>query len=432
MIHIDFNRKEVLNSLSKLLCWFETIEQKDGLYGPVVHFWGNSINYCGPGMDWRLEGYLLALLNLFKTTKDKSYFKKIFKYIKLFEKFSYKDGSLRNSHFQANPVNIGTPHEAAAYYALSEVGNYLKDESIFTDRRESIKKLVGKYVDDFLIKKLWNITLECFNDWPYSIFDIVTPNKIATIINLLISYQKLTNNDYSYYIVSSANWIIKKQKLRGKAKGGICQTHGKYENLFFPFYNARCVIPLNKAYEISGNKKYLDCKNQIINFIIRNSLNNGFKQIVVSDAEDIDNPIWIAGMGDILYALLNCDEDNILIKKIIEKNIEFLISQQLNSGGFPSAQGFDIDKRSFKDIIPVAGWNDKILFFFSEIIKDKSKKIPKSTIKEESTICSCNDKEALYIENNDKILIKDKKFGEHLYLWNKKDLYPKVNLTEEY
>ncbi|MFC2044507.1 hypothetical protein ACFLT8_04885 [Chloroflexota bacterium] len=429
MMIVHYNTEAVLQATSNLLSWFETVEQREGLGGPVVHWWGSTFDYCGPGMDWRLEGYLLSLLNLFKLTEDDTYLKRILKYVELFERYSYKDGSLRVSHFQANPMNVGSPHESAAYYGLASVAAFFKKEQLSTEASK-MAKLVGVYINSFLLNKLWNDTLKCFNDWPYSIFDIVTPNKVATIINLLFSAQNLLETDYSYYIKHCADWILRKQSSYGKTRGGICQTHRKYENLFFPYYNSRCVIPLQKAYDLTGNKEYLECKNNVIDFILRNANSDfGFKQIVVADGEDIDNPRWIAGMGDILHALLYADSANDKVKEIIENNLNFVLCMQMKSGVFPAAQGFSSNKTSFKDIFPVSGWNDKMLNFLTRLLTfgiNEKIDMPASTVGTERRECFYDGKEMLFEETERHITLYDLKTEEIFYLWNKKEIFPEI------
>ena len=435
MLKINYDRSAVLQSISNLLKWFETVEQRDGLGGPVVHWWESTLDYCGPGMDWRLEGYLLSLLNLYEITEDDSYLKKILTYIPLFEKFSYKDGSLKVSHFQANPMNVGSPHESAAYYGLASTAVFFKRNNMYPEDVVKITKLVKNYIDNFLMRKLWNDTLKCFNDWPYSIFDIITPNKVATIINLLISAQELLKCDYSYYIRHCANWILQKQSTHGKTAGGICQTHRKYENDFFPYYNARCVIPLQKVFELTKNKKYLMCKDKIIDFIVRNKNNNfGFKRVVVDDGKDIGKPYWIAGMGDILLALLYADS-NKTAKEIIETNLDIILYKQLKSGAFPSAQGFYFNKVSFMDILPVCGWNDKMLNFLTELVSlDSNEKviIPAAEVEIERKKCFYNNKELLFEETARYIKLYDPKNKKIYYLWYKEKIFPTINKIHDF
>ena len=54
-------------ALARAAAWLETMRvapeahpaggdvQRGGYGGPVVHWWRDSLRYCGPGFDWRYE-----------------------------------------------------------------------------------------------------------------------------------------------------------------------------------------------------------------------------------------------------------------------------------------------------------------------------------------------------------------------------------------
>jgi len=396
---------KITQSISNLLVWFDTMNTNDGIAGPVSHYWGNCFDYIGPGFDWRYEGYFIALSEIYKKNKSQDILAKLYKAWNDVKKAQYENGALRCSHFQANPINYGTPHEPALFHGLCHFSDILK--YIDKDSFEEIKSFIKKYLDNFLFKYLWNPTYGAFNDWPFSVRDLVTPNKNATILELLVDCVDIFSKDYTDYILKTTDFLLKCQELdkNSPVYGGIFQTYNKYQDMYFPYYNARCILGLNSANKILNKDKIKTQTLLIADFIKRNMDNSGFSsQIVKKNGDVISTPKWIAGAGDILDVLYDFDKEK--IKKLFLDNY---LPLQMCSGAFSTSID-DNNIPDFESVLPVAGWNDKMLRFLARLLPEQAL-LSKAEISDFNKKVKWRNKIWNYKEDNSKIALIQERIG---------------------
>ncbi|NDJ59491.1 MAG: hypothetical protein GYB67_00110, partial [Chloroflexi bacterium] len=66
----------IATATARLAAWFATMrtptaqDGAQGYTGPVAHWWQNTLQFTGVGLDWRYEGLIHAYLNLYRATAD--------------------------------------------------------------------------------------------------------------------------------------------------------------------------------------------------------------------------------------------------------------------------------------------------------------------------------------------------------------------------
>jgi hypothetical protein len=101
--------------------WFDAMRvtwPTPGYGGPVVHWWNHCLVYRGAGLDWRYEGIVDGYLTLWRRTGDRRWLAKATRAGNDLVEGQLANGCFRNSMFELNPGDGGTPHEAAADVAL--------------------------------------------------------------------------------------------------------------------------------------------------------------------------------------------------------------------------------------------------------------------------------------------------------------------------
>ena len=66
----------IVQAVSKLDAWLETMRGPDGYGGPVAHWWQNCLQFTGAGLDWRYEGIVIGYLNLYQKTGNEQWLAK--------------------------------------------------------------------------------------------------------------------------------------------------------------------------------------------------------------------------------------------------------------------------------------------------------------------------------------------------------------------
>ncbi|MEK6839558.1 MAG: hypothetical protein AABX72_01340, partial [Nanoarchaeota archaeon] len=324
------------------------------------------------------------------------------------------NGIFLNSHFEANP-SLGrgsTPHDTAAALGLAYLARYLREKG--TKYLLAAKKNLDNYHFNFLYDKKTGI----FRQYHYDKQNLHVPNKIATLIELLLMIYDLTKEQKYYEVViANAEYILQHQDTTTMA-GGIYQTE-KHKHII-SIYTARCIPALLKVYAITKDKKYLRAAQQAGVFLKKMRNAKGGYDFGYLKTEKgwkrFKYPIFIAGSADITRALFLLGE-----KKIVERDIQWLIRHQLPTGGFMTSYGMNlknkdqtyIGKPCWRDILPVVGWNDKVLRLLSELLPSKV------TILEEEGKFPCEIKcadgtynesvEAMYVQSKKKYVFDKRK-----------------------
>lgn len=358
MISVD----PVIHAVEKLDAWLESMRQQGGYGGPVVHWWKHSILYAGPAIDWRYEGVLAGYHTLFAATKNPLWKDRIRQAVGDVINGQVDEGSYMCSRFELNPGTLGTPHEAAATLGILIAFPSVQDEEILSAARRNL---------DNLIHNLWDANASGINDRPGTVGRV--PNKLATLAETLMTFSEVTGEaTYLAYAKNALDSVLRYQVKSGRLAGAIHQ-YGPGAQAgdakFFPFYNARCIGPLLKGAVVYQDEKYRIAAWNIFKFL-QSSMNpdGSWPQIVYSNGNKAQYPRWIAGAADILRAYL------LLGEPVPAVALKRMLVAQMNSGAFPTAEGFHNRFRRFRpnhmpafhDVLPVVGWNDKVFRFLTE------------------------------------------------------------------
>src|SRR5215212_2608946 len=110
--------------------WFDAMRATwptPGYGGPVVHWWNHCLAYRGAGLDWRYEGIVDGYLTLWRRTGDRRWLVKAMRAGDDLVEGQLANGCFRNSMFELNPGDGGTPHEAAADIGLLLLARALRE-----------------------------------------------------------------------------------------------------------------------------------------------------------------------------------------------------------------------------------------------------------------------------------------------------------------
>jgi hypothetical protein len=343
--------------------WLDGMRGADGYTGPVVHWWRDSLTYCGPGLDWRYEGIIDGYLTLFDRTSDVRFLAKAKRAGDDLVRGQLPDGTFKNSSFERNPRPGGTPHEAAVDAGLLRLASTLR---LAADGDwECYAEAAKRNVDQVLIRRLWHAGR--FNDGP----DWFVPNKACTIIETLCLLSNLSGKeDYvARYVRPTADAVLAHQmSLSGPLRGAIAQgSRGKTViEQYFPYYVARSIPGLCAAYAAVRDERYADAALQAASFVMRwQDQDGGWPQVVYSARRMNRYPRWVAGAGEVLTAL------EALKPYGFSANtgpiVSWILDGQLPSGAIRTAVGFGlrVSQRGstaspdLRDVLPVVGWTDK-------------------------------------------------------------------------
>jgi hypothetical protein len=354
--------------VARLDLWLDTMRGPAGYGGPVVHWWRDSLVFCGPGLDWRYEGIIAGYLTLFERTRDPRWLGKARRAGDDLVGGQLPTGNYRHSSFELNPGTGGTPHEAAADIGLLLLARVLRDHD--QSDWQSYLRVAMKNLRDYYLGILWNETAQRFQDDPQRASFV--PNKAATLIEALCQLADLTGDDeyLARYVRPTADAILAHQLRRSgnRLDGAIAQNtlDEAIVEKYFPFYNARCVPGLLAAYERLHDARYLDAACAALSFVLRwRAEDGGFPQAIYGNGRVNRCPMWIAGVGDVLRAAELARPYGSDFP--LEASVSWLLSGRLPSGGIASAVGFGAEVPSspppisweFRDLLPVCGWADK-------------------------------------------------------------------------
>jgi hypothetical protein len=255
---------------------------------------------------------------------------------------------------------------------------------------------------------------------------VKVPNKNATTIEALITYEAVSGLDMSEYLDGASGVILAAQEKTGPRAGATVHTGTGHHKLSIGIYTARSICGLMRMYERHPEDKWLLPVDRGLTFLRGLYTPQGTYFGRYADGSLIANPRCIAGSGDLLRAMawgrvygLSSDSD-------VYGLVEVLVRSQLPSGGIPTSYG--ISRRGdrheykglpeFRDVLPVVGWCDKALRSLSLIISphvDVNKEVNSTT----EIACSWKGKPCTYIESKDEIWLKQKSTEIDLYRWRK-------------
>ena len=367
-------------AVARAAAWLETMRaaapgappgDRGGYGGPVVHWWRDSLRYCGPGFDWRYEGIILGYLSLYRRSGRAPWLERARRAGDDLLAAQLPAGHYRYSGFELNPVSAGTPHEAAADAGLLALAAELKGagDSAWSIYLEGARRNLTR----FYIARLWHEETGRFcDDEAHASF---VPNKAATVAEALLSLADLTGDEVwgEHYARPTLDAVLRCQVRRPghPLDGAIAQSSAGRTTAekYFPYYVARCVPALVRAAGRYQDRRYLDGALAAGAFVHRwRDPDGAFPQVVYPHgrAARVNRyPRWVGGIGDVLRALellrpYGLDADTAPARR-------WLLDRQLASGSFRPAEGFAAQASQrppptppdVRDLLPVAGWADK-------------------------------------------------------------------------
>lgn len=183
-----------------------------GYIGPVVHWWRDSVRYCGVGFDWRYEGIIQGYLALFKRTGDLPWLEKACQAGTDLVQAQLTGGNYPWSGFEQNPSTGGTPHEAAADIGLLALSGVLRERG--DARWQTYLHTARRNIQDFYVARLWDTDSRVFRD--AAGVPSFVPNKAATLVEALFRLADLTGDDQwiKVYARPTLDEILRHQALR--------------------------------------------------------------------------------------------------------------------------------------------------------------------------------------------------------------------------
>lgn len=375
--------KEIPRAIEKNLSWLATMKTPRGYAGPVVHYWNNSLDYIGPGTDWRYEGLIASFLALHEKTGEKRFLDLAIESGEFILANRRSNGGFFFASFEANPSfeGIGTPHQSAVALALIQLADRLKSLGL---NYQKFSLAAKENLEKIHMQKLWSEQKQTFfqfdkkraaNDQ-----NAFVPNKISTACQAFFAMYRHTGEKRFLDIGLKALEYVPLMQCLDNTEwfGGIFQSNDRKK--IFSFYTARCIPALVQGYELSQNKAFSRAIENALVFL--NSMQNadgshaaGFMQID-SSFQKTPLPNFAAGAGDIGLAL----EIGKPFGKANSRSVmDWVLQNAGQSGGFFSARGLmhknqpNAPKKaeySWQDAVPVVGWNDKALCFLSSACKD--------------------------------------------------------------
>lgn len=408
-------------AIARLDRWLEGMRGPEGYAGPVVHWWRDSLIYCGPGLDWRYEGIIDGYLTLFERTSHVEFLRKAKRAGEDLVRGQLPDGTFRNSSFERNPRAGGTPHEAAADVGLLRLATTLRGQE--DDAWPRYVEVARRNVDGALIGRLWSDVEQRFGDggrW-------FVPNKAATIVEALCLLAEVSGRDeyVARYVVPTTDAILAHQidAPGGALDGAIAQASqgNRLIERYFPYYNARSIPGLCAAHRVVGDDRYLAGALRAASFVMRwQDPDGGWPQVIYSARRLNRYPRWIAGAGDVVRAFELLRPHGLAWD--IARTIGWILGGQLPSGAIRAAHGFRSRATQrppgvvpeVRDVLPVVGWNDKAFRSLAHLATVAVDAPPASPTELD---CSWNGRSVRYREDRDGVRIT--RGRSILYSWQK-------------
>jgi hypothetical protein len=366
---IEPSRAVIEDAVHGLDRWFDSMRvtwPTSGYGGPVVHWWGHSLAFQGTGLDWRYEGIVAGYLTLYRSTGETYWLDKAVQAGWDLVDGQLPDGNFQNSGFERNPEIGGTPHEAADDVALLLLAKDLRESQPILSQRFSDAARLNLH--EYWLEKLWHgpsMTL-----WDRPDVPSFVPNKAATFVDALLLLCEVTGDDrlVERYAVPTADSILDMQLTRpgNLLDGGIAQNwyRDQMVHAYYPLYIARCIPPLLKLTEFTGDLRYRQSAAAATRFLLRvRDPDGGFPQVLYRDGRRNRYPRWVAGAGDIVRALLAAM--NVVDDADVTPTVGWILHGVRGDGRIVAAEGFGrvIPGLSRKDHsldeIGVVGWCDK-------------------------------------------------------------------------
>lgn len=345
-----------------------------GYGGPVVHWWNHQLSWQGAAFDWRYEGIVAGYLTLWERTDDVEWLATAIRAGDDLVGGQLANGLFRNSRFEQNPGEGGTPHEAAADVALLRLASALREIDAATSTR--FLEAARRNLERYWFGQLWDDSTSTLRDSPST--QSFVPNKAATFLEAVLLLAEFDGRGLvEHYAVATGESVLAMQlRLPGDLLDGAIAQNRFGEQIvhaYFPLYIARCIPPLFMLFERTGDPRFHDAALAAARFLERvRDEDGGFPQVLYPKGRRNRYPRWVAGAGDILRALTAANQYGAEIA--VDPTIAWLLGGAREDGRIVTAEGFEriLPPFTWRDRwlneIGVAGWCDKAFRSLAEFV----------------------------------------------------------------
>lgn len=352
----------VAQALGQLENWLATMRGDGGYYGPVVGLRGTAMGWCGPGHDWRWEGLLDGWVARHRRTGSPVYLERVTQALTDLRQAQQANGTFRNSYFENNPFEGGMPYEPAMMAAVLRAVRYLQEQQ--KPCPVGTTAMIERFVEQRLIKELWNKVLRTFNSWLQSDFEVYSPPAVAAIVETLCDYAELTGTEsrVAPYLEGAAASLLHSQLQKGPLAGALPVSNREGASAS-PYLAARCLPALVRLHRRSGETPLAAAADALTDFVAKAWLpTGGLPFMVYANRPPRTAPLFIGAAAGTLVAL---DRAGRLEDAAALAPLRWLLARQTASGAFDTAVGFGTGapapaRPDWRDVLPVCGWADKV------------------------------------------------------------------------
>lgn len=403
-------------ALSRLEAWFETMRSDGGYTGPSIGRRQYAALFCGPGFDWRYEGLLDGLIARYATTHGAAYLKRMEWAVNCIAAAQLRIGCFRNSHFDANPCEGGMPHEPAMLAAACRARKVLAEAG--SPAVAVLDTTLERYVEEYLLKRLWSKQLLTFKDWEITDFTVYTPDSVAAVIELLLAYGEISGQQARLepYVAQAGQSLLKAQANGSVLDGGIFPA-SNIRDAISPYRAARCLPALAQMAERNDDGVYMKAAERLATFV-----ETYFEHSVVyANRPHARVPMLYGALAGTALLLHRSDFSQ---KEPRERALHMLLQHQQSTGAFENAAGFggqsSPQRPDWRSIMPVCGWQDKIFALLASVCDRPSESAVPAPCEREVKVRGRN---ATYREDDESMCITTRS-GQVLFAWKKKTVWP--------
>jgi hypothetical protein len=408
-------------AVGRLEGWLATMGGPDGYYGPVVGLRGVSMAWCGIGHDWRWEGLLEGWTALHRRTQDPLYLGRMDAALRALQSAQLANGAFCNSYFENNPFEGGMPYEPALMASVVRTLQYMKE--IAHPWPAGTAEMVERFVEERLIKELWNKVLKTFNNWLQSDFERYSPPAVAAIVETLYGYAKLTDSSerLTPYIQGAANSLLACQFRDGPLAGALPLSNQKGSEVS-PCMAARSLPAFALVQQQTGDLRFAAAGDALARFVSNSLLpEGGISYMTFASRPPRKTPLFVGATADTLRSLERAGRHD---AALLRTQLTWLLSQQTASGAFDTAVGFDDGRGSkrlpdWRDVIPVCGWADKVYGLLAGLVETPVSTISSGPV---NRVVRVRGEEAVFMEDNDSMTLRSKK--TEWFVWRKRTVVP--------
>jgi hypothetical protein len=408
-------------ALGRLEGWMATMGGSAGYYGPVVGLRGVSMAWCGIGHDWRWEGLLDGWITLHRGTHDPVYLDRMDAALNALTSAQLANGAFCNSYFENNPFEGGMPYEPALMAAVLRTLHYMKE--IAHPCPAGTAEMVERFVEERLIKELWNKVLKTFNNWLQSDFERYSPPAVASIVEILCDYAKLTDSAkrLAPYIEGAAHSLLACQFQDGPRAGALPLSNQDGSDVS-PCMAARALPAFARLQQQTGDARFATAGDSLERFVRKCLLpDGGIEMMVFAHRPPRVAPLFIGATADVLRSFERAGRHD---ATLMRAHLPWLLSHQTASGGFDTAMGFE-DGRGCKrlpdwrDVIPVCGWTDKVYGLLAGLVEKPVSLVTGGPV---SRSVRVRGEEVVFVEDNVSMTLKSK--NTDWFIWRKRTVCP--------